>query len=89
MTAILSTLKVKKVDRIARRLMTIYCLLAGASGVMLPLFYFMLDVFTRWSILYSALAAYTMIVYYHFLYYAARLKKHSTRYTTSSPPWLV
>ncbi|MCD8262060.1 MAG: hypothetical protein LUD15_11775 [Bacteroides sp.] len=87
--AIVHTLKVRKVDEIARRLMTVYSVLAGVSGVILPVFYFMPDIFVRWSILYCALAAYTMIVYYHFLYYAARLKKCLTCYTISSLPWLV
>ncbi|MBK5720796.1 hypothetical protein JGH11_07910 [Dysgonomonas sp. Marseille-P4677] len=86
--AIILSLKVKNTEDTFRKLMSLYCLFAGITGLMLIMFYFLSDTFFQLNILYCILAAYTMITFYHFLYHAAKLKK-DFNFLHYLPPLLV
>jgi Response regulator containing CheY-like receiver domain and AraC-type DNA-binding domain len=73
--AIILMLKVKKTEEAFRKIMSFYSLFAGITGFLLVVFYFFPDVFACLNILYCVFAAYTMILFYHFLFHAAGLNK--------------
>lgn len=69
------TLKATPINAIVKRLLTIfavYSLLVCISGLMIPVYYFLPDLFARFDIVYCASASYTVIVYYHFFCFATQ-----------------
>ena len=72
---IILTLKVQKTERVFRKFVSLYGFFAGITGFLLVAFYFSPNVFTHLNILYCVFAAYTMILFFHFLYHAIGLKK--------------
>lgn len=65
-------MKVRKIDVILRRLVTVYCLSAAVASLFLLFYYYFPDLFSRFGIVYFISVIYAMILFYHFLCFAIK-----------------
>lgn len=69
------TLKTMPINVVIKRLLTIlgiYSIAVCISGLMIPVYYYLPALFSRYNIVYCASASYTVIIFYHFFCFATQ-----------------
>lgn len=72
MVIVNSTIKVRKVDALLRRVTGFYCGSASVASFMLMTYYYLPDWFSPLDVLYLLSVLLAMVLFYHFLHYATR-----------------